>query len=62
MKTTNLQITKTFKVGDKEYTSKEEAMAALAMEVLEKEVSLGVENVISKASEIISALRIINRR
>ena len=59
---TNLQITKTFKVGDKEYTSKEEAMAALAMEVLEKEVSLGVENVISKASEIISALRIIKRQ
>jgi len=62
MKTINLQVTKTFKVGDKEYSSKEEAMAALAMEVLEKEVSLGVENVISKASEIISALRIINRQ
>ena len=25
MKTTNLQITKTFRVGDKEFTSKEEA-------------------------------------
>jgi hypothetical protein len=59
---TNLQITKTFKVGDKEYSSKEEAMAALAMEVLEKEVSLGVDNVISKASEIISALRVIKRQ
>jgi len=59
---TNLQITKTFKVGDKEYNSKEEAMAALAMEVLEKEVSLGVDNVISKASEIISALRVIKRQ
>jgi hypothetical protein len=62
MKTINLQITKTFKVGDKEYNSKEEAMGALAMEVLEKEVSLGVDNVISKASEIIQALRIINRQ
>ena len=59
---TNLQITKTFKVGDKEYSSTEEAMAALAIEVLEKEVSLGVENVISKASEMISALRVIKRQ
>jgi hypothetical protein len=59
---TNLQITKTFKVGDKEYSSREEAMGALAMEVLEREVPLGVDNVISKASEIISALRIIKKQ
>jgi hypothetical protein len=58
---TNLQVTKTFKVGDKEYSSKEEAMAALATEVLEREIPLGVQNVISKASEIIQALRIIKR-
>jgi hypothetical protein len=58
---TNLQITKTFKVGDKEYNSKDEAMAALATEVLEREIPLGVENVISKASEIIQALRIIKK-
>jgi len=58
---TNLQVTKTFKVGNKEYNSKEEAMGALAMEVLEKEVALGVDNVIAKASEIIQALRIIKR-
>jgi hypothetical protein len=59
---TNLEITKTFKVGDKEYNSKEEAMKALAIEVLEKEVALGVDNVIAKASEIISALRIIKKQ
>jgi hypothetical protein len=59
---TNLQITKTFKVGDKEYTSKEEAMVALAMEVLEREVALGVDNVISKANEIIQALRVIKKQ
>jgi len=58
---TNLQITKTFKVGDKEYNSKEEAMKALAMEVIEKEVALGVQNVIDKANEVIQALRIIKR-
>jgi hypothetical protein len=58
---TNLQITKTFKVGDKEYGSKDEAMKALAMEVIEKEVALGVQNVIDKANEVIQALRIIKR-
>jgi hypothetical protein len=58
---TNLQVTKTFKVGNKEYSSKEEAMVALATEVLEREVPLGVDNVIAKASEIIQALRIIKR-
>jgi len=59
---TNLQITKTFKVGDKEYSSKEEAMGALAMEVLEREIPLGVQNVISKASEVIQALRIVKKQ
>jgi len=62
MKTTNLQITKTFRVGDKEFTSKDEAMKALAVEVLEKEITLGVDNVISKATEIIQALRVINKQ
>jgi hypothetical protein len=59
---TNLEIKKTFKIGDKEYNSKEEAMVALATEVLEREVALGVDNVISKASEIIQALRIIKKQ
>jgi len=59
---TNLQITKTFKVGDKEYSSKEEAMGALAIEVLEREIPLGVQNVISKASEIIQAIRVIKKQ
>jgi hypothetical protein len=59
---TNLQVTKTFKVGDKEYTSKEDAMKALATEVLEREIPLGVNNVISKANEIIQALRVIKKQ
>jgi hypothetical protein len=59
---TNLQVTKTFKVGDKEYTSKEDAMKALATEVLEREIPLGVDNAISKASEIIQALRVIKKQ
>jgi hypothetical protein len=57
-----LEITKTFKIGDKEYGSKEEAMKALAMEVIEREVALGVNNVISKASEVIQALKIIKKQ
>ena len=58
----NLEIKKSFKIGDKEYNSKEEAMVALATEVLEREVALGVDNVISKATEIIQALRIIKKQ
>ena len=57
-----LEITKTFKIGDKEYGSKEEAMKALAMEVIEREIPLGVQNVISKASEVIQALKIIKKQ
>jgi hypothetical protein len=62
MKNINLEITKTFRVGDKEYNSKEDAMKALAMEVLEREVPLGVDNVVSKASEIIQAIRVIKKQ
>ena len=58
---TNLQITKTFRVGDKEYSSKEEAMKALAREVLDTEIPKGVENVIEKAAQIIQALKVVNR-
>ena len=61
MKTTNLQITKTFRVGDKDYSSKDEAMKALAREVLDTEIPKGVENVIEKAASIIQALKVINR-
>ena len=61
MKTTNLQITKTFRVGDKDYSSKDEAMKALAREVLDNEIPKGVENVIEKAASIIQALKVVNR-
>ena len=61
MKTTNLQITKTFRVGDKDYNSKDEALKALAREVLETEIPKGVDNVIEKAASIIQALKVVNR-
>jgi hypothetical protein len=57
----NLEIKKTFSVNGKEYGSKEEAMKALAMEVLNTEIPLGVDNVIEKAPQIIQALKVINR-
>ena len=57
----NLEIKKTFSVNGKEYSSKEEAMKALALEVLNTEIPLGVDNVIEKASQIIQALKVLNR-
>jgi hypothetical protein len=57
----NLEIKKTFSVNGKEYSSKEEAVKALAMEVLNTEIPKGVENVISNAAQIIQALKVVNR-
>ena len=57
----NLEIKKTFSVNGKEYSSKEEAMKALALEVLETEIPKGVENVIQNAASIIGALKVLNR-
>jgi hypothetical protein len=57
----NLEIKKTFSVNGKEYSSKEEAMKALAMEVLNTEIPKGVDNVIENAVKIIQALKVINR-
>ena len=57
----NLEIKKTFSVNGKEYSSKEDAMKALALEVLNTEIPLGVDNVIEKAAQIIQALKVVNR-
>ena len=57
----NLEIKKTFSVNGKEYSSKEEAMKALAMEVLNTEIPKGVDNVIQTAVSIIQALKVLNR-
>ena len=48
-------------MNGKEYSSKEEAMKALAMEVLNTEIPLGVDNVIEKTASIIQALKVVNR-
>ena len=57
----NLEIKKTFSVNGKEFNSKEEAVKALALEVLETEIPKGVENVIQNAAQIIQALKVIKR-
>ena len=57
----NLEIKKTFSVNGKEYSSKEEAMKALALEVLNTEIPKGVQNVIENATQIIQALKVLNR-
>ena len=57
----NLEIKKTFSVNGKEYGSKEEAMKALALEVLNTEIPKGVDNVIQNAVSIIRALKVLNR-
>ena len=57
----NLEIKKTFSINGKEFNSKEEAMKALALEVLETEIPKGVENVIQNAASIIQALKVVKR-
>jgi hypothetical protein len=55
----NLQIKKTYSVNGVEYESKEEAQMAMAKQFLEDEISLGADNVINKAADVIKALRIV---
>ena len=57
----NLEIKKSYNVGGVDYESKEEAMKALAMEVLHTEIPKGYDNVIEKAAEIIQALKVISK-
>lgn len=58
---TNLEVKKTYSVNGIEYDSKDEAMKALAMELLHNEIPKGFENVVANAGEIIKALRIIGK-
>jgi hypothetical protein len=56
----NLTIKKTYSVNGVEFDTKEAARVALAKQILDTEIALGVENVIAKAPEIISALKIVS--
>ena len=57
----NLEVKKTYTVGGVNYESKEEALRAMAMEVLNTEIPKGFDNVIQNASEIIKALRVLGK-
>lgn len=57
-----ISISKVFKVGDKEYASKEEAIIAAAMETLHSEIPLGIDNVIAKSVDIIKALQVVGKK
>ena len=57
-----ITATKVFKVGDKEYSSREEAIVASAMDILHSEIPLGIDNVIAKSVDIIKALQVVGKK
>lgn len=57
----NLEVKKTYSVGGVNYESKDEAMRAMAMEVLNTEISKGFDNVVANASQIIKALKVLGK-
>ena len=58
----NITATKVFKVGNKEYSSREEAIVASAMDILHTEIPLGIDNVIAKSGDIIKALQVVGKK
>ena len=57
----NLQIKKTYSINGVDYDTKEEAVRASQMDLLNTEIAKGVQNVIDKSTEIIRALRIVSQ-
>jgi hypothetical protein len=55
-----LEIKKTFKIGDKEYSSKQEALKSVALEELTKIVEGGVDSVITNSSDFLRLLKIVS--
>ena len=55
-----LEIKKTFKIGDKEFTSKNEALKSVALVELTKIVEGGVESVITNSSDFLRLLKIVS--
>jgi actin-like ATPase involved in cell morphogenesis len=56
----NLEIKKTFKIGDREFTSKNEALKSVALVELTKIVEGGVESVITNSSDFLRLLKIVS--
>ena len=57
-----IKVTKTYRVGDKEFTSKNEAFKATARAVLEAHYNEGVEALIENAAEVRRALGILSSK
>jgi actin-like ATPase involved in cell morphogenesis len=56
----NLEIKKTFKIGDKEFTSKNEALKSVALVELTKIVEGGVDSVITNSADFLRLLKIVS--
>jgi actin-like ATPase involved in cell morphogenesis len=54
-----LEIKKTFKIGDREFTSKNEALKSVALEELTKIVEGGVQSVIENSADFLKLLKIV---
>jgi actin-related protein len=55
-----LEIKKTFKIGDKEYGSKNEALKSVALVELTSIVEGGVDSVITNSSDFLRLLKIVS--
>jgi actin-like ATPase involved in cell morphogenesis len=55
-----LEIKKTFKIGDKEFTSKNEALKSVALVELTKIVEGGVQSVITNSADFLRLLKIVS--
>ena len=57
-----IKVTKTYKVGNQEFTSKNEAFKATARVVLEQHYNEGIEALIENAAEVRRALGILSSK
>jgi actin-like ATPase involved in cell morphogenesis len=55
-----LEIKKTFKIGDKEFTSKNEALKSVAIVELTSIVESGVQSVIDNSADFLRLLKIVS--
>ena len=55
-----VEIKKTFKIGDKEFTSKNEALKSVALAELTKIVEGGVQSVINNSADFLKLLKIVS--
>ena len=56
-----IKVTKVYRVGGVEYTSREEAFKATAREILQKHYEEGIDSLIQNAAEVRRALSILGK-